>query len=238
MTAMSLAPMHKLEIVHGWEEVSRIWSGTWMTKTVERCQYCDVERKLLHLRGNTGTSLKESLETATPATLQRISDQWQRIARSINGRFDKLVVESNYNTIDDIIIDFNKRGYGLLEGSELPYGQWHLWINRPERFRIKYLLGLVQGPACNRCDAIFSRRVELTIDHIIPDKSRSQPCNLQLLCRDCNEEKGNNPPDERDISPFTYEGPSCEHRLTCVEFHAIQAYGEDNGLSTSPGPSR
>ena len=135
--------------------------------------------------------------------------------------FEQLVQDTAYDTIEDVIKEIEKRCQEVVDGSNLPYWQLQLWLPRPRHYKVQSLLEFLQGPVCNRCDRIFSQTVQLTLDHINRDRNNAHPSNLQLLCKNCNGNKGRNPTNERDKSPFTNEGASCEHRLTCVELRAL-----------------
>ena len=140
--------------------------------------------------------------------------------------FERLVDDTAYESTDEIFDDIYNRSQRVVDGGNLPYWQLQRWLYKPKRYRIINLAPFFQGLVCNKCDRIFSPLVEPTVDHINGDRSNAHPSNLQLLCKDCNGKKGDGPPDERDGSPFTYEGEVCEHKLTCVEFHDLQSAKE------------
>ena len=228
MTSMSITPMHKIEIVHSWKETDRTCSETGSATAVEKCQHCGAERRVLLLDLTSGPSPEDGVLTESPASRPNFFDRLEEKARSIKEMFEQLVQDTSYDTIDDVIEDIEKRSQGAVAGSNLPYWQLQRWLSRPGRYKVRSLLEFVQGPACNRCDKTFSDTVQPTVDHINGDRSNSHPSNLQRLCKDCNGGKDKNPPDERDRSPFTYEGASCQHRLTCVELHALQSDCEND----------
>ena len=131
--------------------------------------------------------------------------------------FNGLLADGNYSTFHEMVEHFGNRCQGIVDAGETPYYQLQAWVDRPKRTQAKLLLMFKQGLVCNRCDRIMPSENRLTVDHIIPDRSRSQFTNLQLLCKKCHDEKGGNEPDKRDISPFSHEGEPCVHRITCTE---------------------
>ena len=225
---MSITPIHKIKITHIWQEISRTWSDTDTSTAVYICQHCSAEKKSLILGQSSGRSLEESVLTKSEASWGNTVDRCANIARLMNERFDQLVNNTTYDTIDDLIREIDKRCQGAVDGSSLPYWQLQRWIFRPKRYKVRNLIEFVQGPVCNRCDRIFSGTVQPTLDHINGDRSNAHPSNLQLLCKDCNGDKGKRPPNGHDKSPFTYEGSSCEHTLTCVQLNSLQSDREDD----------
>lgn len=227
---MNIIPMHKVEIVHSWKEINRTWAEARSATVVEQCQHCGVERHVLRLSRESGPCLEDSVPAESSLSLRHTFDQWEEIARTMKEIFEQLVHDTGYFSTDDFIREIkreiNERSQGVVDGptvhNELPIEQLQLWIRRPKSYKLRSLLEFFQGPVCNRCDRIFSHTVLPTLDHINGDRSNAHPSNLQLLCEGCNVGKGQTPPNERDISPFTYRGASCEHRLTCVELHAFQ----------------
>ena len=227
MTTTDIRPKHRIEIVHSWEEIDRTWSETGRATIVERCQHCGAERQVHVLGQESGPSLRESSPEELLALLRRNLEGWGEVAKSIGEMFERLAHDSDYDSIEDVIKEIDKRSQGVVDGSNLPYWQLQLWLSEARSFKLRGLLEFFQGPVCNRCDRIFSHSVQPTVDHIDGNRKNARPSNLQLLCDDCNVEKGSNPPDYRDISPFTFEGASCVHRLTCVELHALQSDHDD-----------
>ena len=237
---MNITPMHKIEIIHSWKEVNRIWTEGGSATIVEQCQDCDTERRVLRLSRESGPSLEESAPAELSASLEHISVQREKIARAmremLQEMLEQLIHDGDYDSINDFIRkikrEIKNRSQGVVDGStvrnELPISQLEQWIHRPKMYKLQSLLEFFQGPVCNRCERVFSHTVRPTLDHINGDRNNYHPSNLQLLCEPCNNvDKGKNPPDGRDISPFTYNGPSCEHRLTCVELRAFQMDGEN-----------
>ena len=221
MTAMSITPMHKVEIIHSWKEIDRTWSETGSATIVEQCRHCGVERQLLCLGRKSGPSLEESVLTESSASWRNTFSRLEKIPEMMKEMFEQLVDDTTYDSMDDVMKEIERLCQGVVEGTDLPYWQLQLWLSRTKRYKVRNLLESVQGPVCNRCDRIFGHTVQRTVDHINGDRSNAHPSNLQLLCKDCNGDKDKNPPNERDISPFTYEDVSCEHRLTCIELHAF-----------------
>ena len=228
MIAMSITPMHEIKIIHSWEEIERTWSETGSATIVEKCQHCGTERRGLLLDQKSGPSLDDSGPMGTSTPWGDLFEKMGTVARSFKEMFDQLAHDAGYDTIDNVIDEIEKRCQGVVDASNMPYWQLQRWLSRPRGYKVQSLLEFLQGPACNRCDRTFSRTVQPTLDHINGDRSNAHPSNLQLLCKECNGNKGNNPPNEYDKSPFTNEGTPCEHKLTCVELHALQSDCEND----------
>ena len=175
-----------------------------------------------------GQSQKAGASTEPSISWRNTLDRWEELSRSINEMFEQLVRDSAHATIDEFIKEIKKRCQGAVDGSKLPYWQLQRWLSRPRHYKVQSLVESSQGPACNRCDRIFSNSVRPTLDHINGDRSNAHPSNLQLLCKGCADDKGKDPPDERDRSPFTYEGEPCLHSLTCVELESLMSDREAN----------
>ena len=226
---MSVTPTHKIIIVHGWKEIDRNCSETGSATVVEKCQHCGTERRGLILDLTLRPGSEDTTLTESSFSQPNFFSMWEEAASSIKEMFEQLVQDTSYDTVEDVIDEIEKLGQRAIDGSKLPYWQLQRWIARPRSYKVQSLLEVLQGPVCNRCDEIFSNTVEPTVDHINGDRSNAHPSNLQLLCKICNGEKGKNPQNECDKSPFTYEGDSCEHKLTCIELEALQSHGDNDG---------
>ena len=218
--------MHKIELVHSWKEIDTTCpeNGSWTT--VKQCEHCGTKQEVLHLDHASGPTFGDISDNEVLDYLRSTSDRWDKVVQSINEMFRELVQDSGHDSADGLITEIENRCQGAVEGDQLPYRHLQTWIDGPKRYKVKNLLVYFQGLACNRCDNLFTQTVEPTLDHINGDRSNAHPSNLQLLCKDCNGEKGDNPPDQRDRSPFTYKGEVCVHKLTCVELYAIEIRSE------------
>ena len=219
---MSITAMHKIEPLHSLREIDRTHSETGTLTITEQCCHCGAQKLGIELGHISNTSLGSSAWVESSAFSRDTLERWQAAARSMMEEFEQLVFDTPYDNIDAVFNEIKALCQGVVHGSQLPYRQLKIWISSPKRFKVRNLLELAQGPACNRCDRLFSHQVPPTLDHINGDRSNAYPSNLQILCKDCNGDKGSNPPDDRDQSPFTYQGASCGHRLSCVELHSLQ----------------
>ena len=172
------------------------------------------------------------------ASIRHIGEQSKRITEALDDLFSELLNGTTYHTIDDLVTHIKRRFQGKVDGNELPFHQLQSWINTSKQFQAKILLAHKQGLVCNRCDGLMYSIDQLTVDHITPDRSRSQLTNLQLLCKRCNQDKADNHPDQRDISPFNYEGEPCVHRITCVELEHLRRSYESTRETIGHGSGR
>ena len=214
-------PMHEIEIDHDWREVSRVDFGTSSEIATMRCADCGAENQVLHLESS--EKMHENLESREEqiAYLKRTNIQFKQLGETIDLKFRESLNGTRYPTKEDLRYYFTERYIGNIKFENTPFGWLKLWTTRHTRTRQrKILLFCKQGPVCNRCDLIFSFD-ELTEDHINHDKNCGQLTDLQLLCKNCNGKKGNDPPTELDISPFKFEGESCIHRVACTELDAV-----------------
>ena len=219
---MRQTPMHKVEIVHNWKEINRNCSQGGSVITLQECQHCGVQTEALRLGVDSGQNTIDAVQAVNSASLRSTFDRLQKASKALKEMFEQLVNDSDFETLDDLTTSIGKCSQRVVDGCHLPYSELRTWVGGQKKHRAKNLLPYVQGPVCNRCDRVFSRLVLPTVDHINGDRSNAHPSNLQLLCEDCNVEKANNPLGDRDISPFTYRGPSCLHVLSCVELDALQ----------------
>ena len=88
-----------------------------------------------------------------------------------------------------------------------------------KRHSRKVLLEIKQGLVCDICDQVADSIDDLEEEHILPRAlgGQSKLKNLRLACRTCNQNKGDQPPTDSDLSPFAYQGEPCEHRVSCAE---------------------
>ena len=215
--------MHKIEIVHTWKEIDTTWSETGTRTTVNQCVHCGTKQEVRHLGRDSGPSFRDSLDNEVLDLLRSTFDRWDEGVRSMKEMFEQLVHDSDHDSLENLITEIQNICQGQVDGSNLPYSELQRWVDGRKRFfQVKNLIAYAQGPVCNRCDVVFYSLDQLTVDHIIPDRSDARPSNLQLLCECCHNKKGKNPPDERDRSPFTYEGQVCEHKITCRKLDAMR----------------
>ena len=215
--------MHSVKIIHYWKEIDRFSSGADSTTTVNECVHCGTKQEVLHLGRDSGPSFRDSLDNEVLDLLRSTFDRWDEVVQSMKEMFEQLVDETEYGSIDEVFEEIDRLSQRAVDGSNLPHRELQLWLSKPRYYRVINLLPHFQGRVCNRCDRIFSSTVEPTVDHIDGNRTNAHPWNLQLLCRECNEKKDDNPPDERDKSPFFFDGATCHHELTCVELYATQS---------------
>ena len=190
--------------------------------TTEKCQDCGAAHQSLHLRTSDDEYLREfvTVERASE-TVETFITLLRQVSNRLDEMFEQLPVGTKYNSSEDILADIQKRYDGLISSKDMPFRELENWtISRTKKFQAKVILASKQGWVCNRCDSIC-KLDDLEIDHVIPDRSRGQLTNLQLLCRSCHKSKQDGSPTEKDISPFRYRGKSCHHRLTCVDWANI-----------------
>ena len=226
--------MHEIQITHKWRRIDRTETNGGNYTTVEQCTFCGQNKTILNLTSARGPSLKDLPQEEALESIRHIAEQSKRIADSLDEMFSDLLHDTDYRTIEDLVAHIERRYQGKVNGGELPYHQLQTWLNASKLFQAKTLLAYKQGLVCNRSDEVMYSIEQLTIDHIIPDRSNSQLTNLQLLCKSCNEEKADNPPDERDISPFNYNGDPCTHQITCVQLeHPRRSYENTRAMDVS-----
>ena len=231
------SPMHQIQITHRWREIDRTETDGGNFTTVGQCMYCGQNKSILHLTSARGPSLKDLPQEEALASIRHIAEQSKRIADLFDEMSSDLLHDTDYRTIEDLVAHIERRYQGKVKGDELPYHQLQTWLNASKLFQAKTLLAYKQGLVCNRCDRVMYSIAQLTIDHIIPDRSNSQLTNLQLLCKNCNEEKADNSPDDRDISPFNFQGDQCTHQNSCVQLeHLRRSY--ENSLAIGIGVSK
>ena len=224
--------VHEIQIVHRWKAVDYIRPTGGIQSIIRSCQDCGGESRLLRLSSNNDSISDDPSQTERINSLQDIGEQFKGFSEIFDEMSSELLEGSDCPTMDDLIKRIELRHEGKVSGGEMPYRVLKLWIDTPKMFQAKTLLACKQGLVCNRCDRLMYSFDQLTVDHIVPDRSRSQLTNLQLLCKKCNHDKGDNPPDHRDISPFNFVGESCMHGVTCIELDRLRlAYEKSQCLS-------
>ena len=171
-------------------------------------------------------SQKETLDK-----LRETNAKFTKTVEMVKEMFNQLVANSKYSSLEDLADDIDRRYGGTLKAKELPNSQLERWVtNRTKKYQRKIVLAHKQGMVCNRCDSIVYSLDVLTEDHIIPRSNGGSGnlMNLQLLCKNCNQEKDDSDPTERDISPFCFSGQPCLHRVTCVEVGILRQGYQSN----------
>ena len=218
----STVTMHDIRVIHNWVESHRTLNRDRSSTTSEKCQDCGAVRRVLHLKPRAGPALDDWSNPEVVAERLRVIREMAKASREAFEAIEEdLVQAGNYSTMDDLAGHFANRTQNMASAMELPFNWLEEWVNTPRHLQAKVLLLYKQGPVCNRCDQIFTGRC-FELDHIIPDRTRSELTNLQLLCSECHSEKDNNDPDDRDVSPFGYDGDPCVHRVTCMELEPRQ----------------
>ena len=216
---MTLVHMHNIQIVHRrWQEIDPSEPDWDSLITVNECQDCGARRHTLRLPEGSGPRSKDlPQEELLPERKKHVaSGKW--FEEMFGGMKAMLLEGTKYPSIESLVEDLERRYQGQLKPKELPLGQLDIWLStRTKPIQMKVILACKQGLACNRCDSLFERD-QLTLDHINGNRSDARLINLQLLCNPCHEDKNakGNKPDERDISPFSYYGSSCVHRVSCL----------------------
>ena len=228
---MNMEPVHKIEIDHRWQEVDKVELDGGNFQTTEQCLDCCAERDIFHLTPRGSTNENDMPIGKMIANMREPVEQFTKTFEMLREMFRQLVNDSLYSSFDDLVNDIERRYGGEIDGRELPFFQLERWSNsNTKKFQRKEILAFRQGLVCNRCDSVVYSLSELTIDHIIPKEKggKENLANLQLLCQPCNGEKGNFDPTERDVSPFSFHGEPCIHRITCVEVDKLRRSHEEN----------
>ena len=182
-----------------------------------RCAHCSSEHQVLHLESNAKTDRNQESEDEAKQGLKGLIESFNQVAETMRAWEREMFDGTKYATREALIGDIAKRYNGQVAGEDIPFETLKPWmVKHSRKAQRKILLLYKQGPVCNRCDLRFAVS-ELTEDHIEGDRSRSQLTDLQLLCKKCNGEKGNNPPGPTDVSPFRFDGEPCVHRVACIE---------------------
>ncbi len=217
--------MHEVRVEHDWQETGerRLESGA--QKIYVKCRNCGQERTVIDLGRVCEQSLIELPKEERKAEFRKLSKMGRDFLENI-AKLDRWVVSgSRHDDIPSLLEEIEKRYPHALSAGEMSYRYLRLWAEKSNRKSKRKLLLLIrQGFVCNRCHRIVPSSDLLTEDHITPRSAGGESVltNLQLLCRRCNEEKGSEDPDGRDISPFRWNGPSCIHRVTCFEIDELR----------------
>ena len=235
---MAWESMHDIEVVHRWQEVDRIERLGYPLEIINRCHDC-LEKGgvfVLDATADRGTSSNDLSRIEERVDLGRVGEMSRRLGYQMDRIIREILDHTEYDEIQDVVDEFNKRYPSRIRADEVPLRHLRSWVATGNKaFKRKLLLVQKQGPVCNRCDSIVRVWNDLTEDHIRPVSKGGggELTNLQLLCGRCNQEKGDNCPGKRDISPFSDYGQQCLHRITCVELSDLgQAHKENKRPST------
>ena len=219
---MSWRPMHEIRVEHDWQETGRSKAELGTFSIFESCQSCGQKREALGL--STAGQSQMSEEENIP-WLKRIASNATERLRVMEEQHHNLVQGTRYEDLPSMLEGIDMQYDHTFSSGRIPFyvlNWWTRFTGRKSKRRM--LLLFRQGWVCNRCDRIFPLANDLTEDHILPRSKggQSKLKNLQLLCRECNEKKGSDTPGAKDISPFSWQGPSCIHRITCIELAKLR----------------
>ena len=215
---MNSPPMHSVIVEHDCHEVERVDFHTTSEVAIMRCANCCAERHVLHAKSSEKTHRNQESEGETKQALNGISESLNQVAKVMELYMRQMLDGTKYATNEALMDDIAKRYNGQIAGEDIPIRWLKPWLATGIRkAQPKVLLLYKQGPVCNRCDRLMFSLGEITVDHIKGDRDRGQLTDLQLLCKNCNEEKGNGPPSALDVSPFKFEAETCVHRVACTE---------------------
>ena len=213
-----MSAMHEIRVTHRFQEIERTGLRGDNFISIEECQDCHAKEEVLHLRTGLGSSWETASQKEIPALSRKLPELLETMNQVCNKQIDSILRGSNCENICVLTKDIEKLYENQISAKEMQFAQLSDWVRTPnKKFKRKVLLASKQGLACNRCDKIFSW-AEMTLDEITPKSSGGKAIltNSQLLCRKCNKAKDSQLPDERDISPFVYQGPSCIHEVNCT----------------------
>ena len=221
---MSLSPIHKISVEHNWVKLvsARNDASNGFGTSVRICMDCHSEQKIL--------SLKDLTEQSNGVTLAEAASDALVSMRKYE---QNLLANSRFSSIDDLTDHISTFHEKSVDGGDINFRTIKFYLQlehkrTPKKARRKLLRKLLllwkQGHVCNRCDNIFPEN-RLSEDHITPRAKggQSKLVNLQLLCESCNFHKADTAPGCKDVSPFRYEGETCNHLMTCREVIHLEA---------------
>ena len=229
---MSDNATHRIDVEHNWSDsestTSRTSRGPFTYTYTQTCKDCYVHREVLDL----DRSVQSPGESDTTECLKELQRAFGRIMETISEYEQMVFANSNYSNSVNFVEHLESFYEKSVKGDDINFRtiKYYLELEHegtPKKARNKSLRKLLllwkQGPVCNRCDNIFTTS-ELTEDHIVPRASggQSKLPNLQLLCKTCNSNKADKYPSPDDVSPFEYEGESCNHLITCRELIRLE----------------
>ena len=225
MTSKLPGRTHEFEIIHDWGAPVALPPEVTGTQSVENCLDCGRERRTLHLdtdENDEGEKLLGSPENQE--TLQNAVASFRQLGDTLEQYVEDLLRDTEFDDLDQVRDLLNERYERRIGDQDVTLGLvGYFTRSRTWKQKRKVILALKQGLVCNRCDSPARSLDDLTEDHIVPrqQSGQSKLDNLQLLCPDCNEEKKDSKPTDRDRSPFGVPTETCLHRMTCREFDAL-----------------
>ena len=221
---MERAVVHDVIVEHRWSESRLIRHGLDTFETLEVCLDCGTARRCLHLTARHGrVNLAEELRQ-DPSKITRMAELVEQILEAFHEMGRHIFHGTNYTNLADFA-DQIERSYGpTINRDDVTFGLSQQLAGIRSRSKTarkhirKVLLANRQGLVCNRCERLLDHDTGCDEDHILPKArgGQTQLPNLQLLCRVCNNDKADSLPTEVDCSPFSHDGPVCEHRISCT----------------------
>lgn len=226
--------VHELDIIHRWQEIDRIDSGNGNFQIVRKCLDCGVETQAFVL-GRTivvGASKQRSSDIPDDKQIAMFNEIQRELTETVvsvrkftETKKQLLIDGTKFSDFDDLANEIDKRYGGKLDARKLPYSQLEYWVDQgTKKFQAKAMLQYKQGPVCNRCKSIRLSLSELTLDHIDGNRSNGSVRNLQLLCRECHDDKHRNGPTRHDVSPFRFSGETTIIRIACSAMHSCETH--------------
>jgi len=210
---MSVTPMHSIGIVHREEKIREERDARGFIVEIHKCVDCGEESRITNL-----DSLKSQDIERLPVSKYDNRNAFTVIRKQLES---EVLRGTTFTSIDEVFSIIENKYMDEIDPSEIPFRELISWSHQSTwKFKTKALLIFKQGHVCNRCDSIYVRASDLTIDHINKNRNDARLSNLQLLCISCHREKNKdgNKVTSRDVSPFSYKGKQCIHEISCVEF--------------------
>ena len=220
---------HEIRILHEVGPPAEVYRvNEVLDATVRICKLCATPQRTLSFRKKEVPIVAEPSDS-TPSDRKAISDELIESCRNAADALRRLNDEyfggTDFEDIDAFARELEKRYLSSIAEDDVTFSLARHWLdadNAPKNIKRKILLVLKQGFVCNRCDEVFLTRDDFEMDHIIPKSKKGQTVlkNLQLLCKKCHKNKGNEDPIPYvDCSPYddAYDSPACVHELNCTE---------------------
>ena len=218
---------HEFEIIHNWGAPVALSRDGTSTQSVQTCLNCGREQRTLHLDTDENPDGERPLDSPeNQEGLKKAAASFQQLADSLEQYAADLLRDTGFDDLDQVRNLLNERYERRIGDQDITLGLvGYFTRSKTWKQKRKVILALKQGLVCNRCDLPARSLDDLTEDHIVPRQlgGQSKLDNLQLLCSECNEEKKDSKPSERDRSPFGTPAEPCLHRMTCGEFDALLA---------------
>ena len=225
MTSKLPRRTHEFEIIHTWGDPVILHQDGTSTQSVRTCLNCGRQQRYLNLDTAENAekgSLSENLEDRE--ALQNAVASMRQLSNAIGQYVEDLLKDTGFDDLNQVQQLLNNRYESRIGEQDITLGLVrHFTGSKTWKQKRKVILALKQGLVCNRCDSPARSLDDLTEDHIVPRQhgGQSKLDNLQLLCGECNEDKANGQPSDRDRSPFGAPAEPCLHRMTCGEFGAL-----------------